>query len=333
MHLWHFLRRTGWPSAVIAAFCFLIPMHASDPRAVQVKRINYHGWTNSIVLANPATEVVIVPAIGRVMAFRFVGEEGPLWDDPELYGKSPDPQTTEWGNFGGDKTWPAPQADWGKVTPRAWPPPTAFDSLPVEASVAGSVITLVSPVDSHYGIRTRRRIELDSARPVLRITTTYEKVSGAALTVGVWTITQLRDPVAVFAPVAPDSRFASGYDKQSEGLPLDLRVSEGLLSLRRGPGNGEKVGTDAGALLWVGATTMLLIRSPRVAGATYPDNGSSAEVWTNGDPKAYVELEMLGPLKAMSKGDTLERSNTYTLLRRTTSDARADARKALSATD
>ena len=31
-------------------------------------------------------------------------------------------------------------------------------------------------------------------------------------------------------------------------------------------------------------------------GNEYPDRGASAEVYTNPDPKEYVELEMLGPL-------------------------------------
>ena len=48
------------------------------------------------------------------------------------------------GNFGGDKTWPAPQSDWPKLTPRPWPPPVAFDSLPVQATVDGFVVKLIS---------------------------------------------------------------------------------------------------------------------------------------------------------------------------------------------
>src|ERR1041384_218159 len=88
---------------------------------------NYHGWTNSILVSNGRVEAVIVPAIGRVMQFRFAGEEdGPFWENSAMTGKAPDPAATEWGNFGGDKTWPAPQSDWPKTTPRAWPPPVAF---------------------------------------------------------------------------------------------------------------------------------------------------------------------------------------------------------------
>src|ERR1044071_7118728 len=50
-------------------------------------RTNYHGWANSILLSNGRVEAVIVPAIGRVMQFRFAGEEdGPFWENRALDG-------------------------------------------------------------------------------------------------------------------------------------------------------------------------------------------------------------------------------------------------------
>ena len=93
---------------------------------ITVTRTNYHGWTDSLLMSNGKVEAVIVPAIGQVMQFRFAGEsDGPFWENRALDGKSPDPKSREWGNFGGDKTWPSPQADWPKITPRGWPPPQA----------------------------------------------------------------------------------------------------------------------------------------------------------------------------------------------------------------
>jgi hypothetical protein len=263
------------------------------------------------------------------MQFRFRGQTGPWWENPALFGRVPDPKSKEWGNFGGDKTWPAPQADWAKITPRAWPPPVAFDSMPVEVQAAGSAVLLTSAVDPHYGIRVRRHVTLDAAQPIMRIITEYEKVSGLPNRVGVWIITQLDDPVAVYAPVPPTSRFPDGYVKQSGGRPLDLKRSDGLLFLRRSHTSSEKLGTDASALLWVGKELMVLIESPRSAPDEYPDGGSSAEVYTNRDPLTYVELEMLGPLRTLCVGDRLSQTNTYTLLRRSAATPEVDARKAL----
>src|SRR5256885_1581567 len=175
---------------------------------ITVARTNYHEWPDSILLSNGRVEAVIVPAIGRVMQFRFAGEEdGPFWENRTLDGIKPEPESKEWGNFGGDKTWPAPQSDWPKLTPRAWPPPVAFDSMPVRATVDGFVAKLVSAVDPHYGIRVYREITLALNRPVMTITTTYEKVSGQPFRVGVWVITQLKDPVIACASLPEFERF------------------------------------------------------------------------------------------------------------------------------
>jgi hypothetical protein len=294
---------------------------------ITITQTNYHGWPGSILMSNGKVEVIIVPAVGRVMQFRFAGEtDGPFWENRALDGRAPDPKSPEWGNFGGDKTWPAPQADWPKVADRGWPPPPAFDSMPVKAEVSGDTVTLLSPVDPFYGIRTRRVIALERDQLAMRIETTYEKVTGEPRKVGVWVITQLKEPVAVFLPVPEASLYASGYSKQSEALPANLRVADGLLSLTRDPKMAAKIGSDAGTLLWVGKKTVLRIDSVREPRAEYPDQGSSAEVYTNPDPHPYVELELLGPLQTLRVGGQIKRSNAYALSRRSKETAEAEAR-------
>ncbi len=81
---------------------------------------------------------------------------------------------------------------------RAWPPPATFDSVPLQGSATDSGVEMLSPVDPTYGIRVRRRIELDPSQPVMTITTTFEKVIGDPVKVGIGVITQLRDPQRVF---------------------------------------------------------------------------------------------------------------------------------------
>ena len=292
---------------------------------------NYHGWTNAIVLSNGRVEVVIVPAIGRVMQLRFAGDEdGPFWENRALDGKAPDPAAKEWLNFGGDKTWPAPQADWPRITPRAWPPPVAFDSMPVEAKEDGFVVNLVSAVDPDYGIRAQREIQLDLDHPVMTITTTYQKVSGQPLKAGVWVITQLKNPVLACASLPDFELFHEGYNRQSAELPTGFRIDNGLLSLIRDPKASHKIGTDAGALFWVGTDAVLRIESPRTVFGDYPDEGCSAEIYTNPDPLPYIELEMLGPVQKMIAGDQITRRSTYTLVRRAEADPDLEVHRLLS---
>jgi hypothetical protein len=62
----------------------------------------------------------------------------------------------------------------------------------------------------------------------------------------------------------------------------------------------------------------------------YPDDGCSAEIYTNPDPLPYVELEMLGPLTKLVLGDKITRTSSYTLLRRTEVDPELEVRRLLS---
>lgn len=285
------------------------------------KTSSYHGWSNAVFMSNGRVEAIVVPSIGRVMQFHFSGEEeGPFWENRALDGKAPNPTSSEWGNFGGDKSWPSPQSDWPKATGRAWPPPQAFDSMSVETAVQDNALLLTSKVDPHYGIRTSRRIELPAGTSSMRIITTYQKVAGPPQTLGVWIITQLRNPVMVYIPLPAPSKPGKGYEEQSKDLPAGLKNDSGLLSLTRDTTKSTKIGTHAEKLIWVGNSEVLTIEQQREAGRPYPDQGSSAEVYTNPDPLPYVELEMLGPLHEMKVGDAISQTNLYTLSKRAAAD-------------
>lgn len=320
-----------WPAVVLLAVSFPA-IGVGQTRAaggVEVRRASEGGWKEAVILRNGQVEAVIIPSIGRLMQFRFRGEKsGPFWENTELIGRAPDPEATAWMNFGGDKTWPAPQADWPAVVKRAWPPPR-LDSMPVEIVVKGDWVEMVSPIDPQFGIRTRRQVRLDPRRPVMTIRTIYEKVEGDPRKISVWVITQLRDPAAVFVPLPARSIFPEGYVRQSKELPANLKRTDLGLQMTRGPKVSTKIGTDAGRLLWIGERESLLIDSPREAQRAYPDQESSAEVYTNPDPAAYVELEMLGPLHEMKPGDRIERVNRYTLFRRKGKTVEAEARRIL----
>jgi hypothetical protein len=79
----------------------------------------------------------------------------------------------------------------------------------------------------------------------------------------------------------------------------------------------------------VGEKVSVRIDSPRVSGVSYPDNNSSTEIYTNQDPKAYVELEFLSPLKTLPVGDKISLTTAYTLIKRTTENPEQEARKIL----
>lgn len=302
----------------------------SRANRVTVRPAVYRGWRDALIISNGTIEVVVVPAINRVIQFCFVNEDGVFWENDALAGELPDPTSEGWKNFGGDKTWVAPQSEWQPVAGRTTPT-VAFNALPATAKTHADGVELVSQIDEHYGIRARRFIRLDDREPVMTITTVYEKLAGDPRRVSVWIITQLKEPRGVFIPVPRSSVMPESYVKlgRMKAVPPSLTITNKMMSLVRDKTANYKIGSDAGTLLWIDARHTLRIDSPRTFAVEYPDANSSAEVYTNKDPLAYVELEMLSPLKTMSVGDTLSQTNTYTLRRRTKRSLTADVRAAL----
>jgi hypothetical protein len=314
---------------VLPASCFKRP-------APVVARADFHGW-KSISLRSPAAEVVVVPAIGRVMQFGPPAggggaPSGPFWSHPGL-GVALAADENGWINYGGDKAWPAPQSDWSAIVGRGWPPPRTFDSTPYTLSVDGARLQLVSPVDPAYGIRVRRTIALDPVDPVLTIETTFEKTQGPGVRVAVWTITQLSAPERLFVLLPERSVFPDGYALHLPAAPRDLRRDGPLLSLARDPVQKTMIGSDGNALLWIGSGLDLLIENltdgpsdPAAATARWPAD-TQAQVYTNpGASEGYVELELLGRLRDLEVGQSASMTVRYTLKVRRQADPLAEAR-------
>jgi hypothetical protein len=167
---------------------------------------------------------------------------------------------------------------------------------------------------------------LDPTEPVLRITTTYEKISGEPAPVAVWVIAQLRDPVAIFMPVPAASIFPTGHAPTWKEPDGTLRREGHVLRLTRSRTTSQKTGNDGTDLVWVGETQLLRISIPRISGVPYTHHGCSVEVYTNADPFPYVELETLGPLQTLRPGERTSATTTYRLGRRTAASPGEDAR-------
>lgn len=304
----------------------LLLLSSSLFAGVVITDADYHGL-KAITLRNRSSLVIVVPMTGRILSFQLCRRnkcgENPLWNNPQL-GADLKPDAEGWINYGGDKSWPAPQSDWKKITGKAWPPPAGFDHMPFVASTKGSTLVLTSPVDPSYGIRVIRYIELDENKPTVRVWTAYDKIEGDPVNVAVWSITQLNSPERGFILLPEHGTIPGGYTKPPHESPNgpypfeDLSAEGRVLSFTRDPKVKRKLGSDGDRLLWVGKTQSLLIeqRTKPLAVVEYPEGGIHSQVYTNPDELPYIELELFAPLKIMKKGYAAALDAVYTLIPR-----------------
>jgi len=298
-----------------------------------VSRIKFHGW-DALVLRNPSASVTVVPEIGRVMRFDLLtpeatGPQGPFWAPPTFdRWMRPDPEG--WINFGGDKAWPAPQSDWTKLGGRAWPPPATFDARPYVATAMGPKLWMQSATDPGYGLAIERVLALDPVKPVLTIVTTYRKIAGDPVRVGVWSVTQLAPPERLFVQLAPPAGPSDKrYDNLLTTAARDLTIDDNLLSMTADPSQKTMIAADGNAMLWVGAGPALLMEAaPERAGQKI-----RVQIYTTPGPnQAYVELQFVTPVIELRPGDHTSLTAQYTLIPRVEADTQREAKRILERT-
>lgn len=269
---------------------------------VTLTRTIYNG-REGYRLSNGKTEAVVVPSLGRVMRYGFLGGDNLLWNAPSV---NPGDTPINWG---GDKTWPAPQLDWG--TGKNWPPHPAWDGDAHHVTVLphGKLRT-TSGVWPEFGLRLVREYSFAPDGDFL-IRQTVEKVEGKPHLHAIWSISQVQ-PEAVFVIANPKSAYPNRFHRIIPPKRPDAiqEVAPSLLMIRPGSGERFKIGVDSpvAAIAAVKKDVAFVLRAARPAGE-YPDGalgaGFPVELYdSGGDNPAqhHVELELLSPLRPFRIG-------------------------------
>ena len=314
----------------------------SASRALEASPVTFRGWS-AWRLANEFVQLIAVPEIGgRVMAYDL-GDHPFLFVDPDLAGKlfsaeenQGDGSLAAWKNYGGDKTWPAPQG-WENDEQWHGPPDPILDTgrYTVDEVVARpdrAAIAMTSPPDPRTGVQITRCFTLAPGSSRVQVDLTFRNVSDRAVRWGIWDVVQLNagrtlsdgsrthDPTCtVTAPVNPQSRFARGFTVMfgADDNP-QWQVVDGLFRADYQWAIG-KVGLDspAGWIAFHQASQQAAFveQFAYVPGAAYPDDGATVECWTVGAGKVanldyadsgiyLMETEVLGPLTRIEPGAT-----------------------------
>ncbi len=336
-------RRSGrtrrlWPALLAGA---LVAGEASAARAqVNVRTIEYLGWSGSVELTNGELRVVVVPAIGRVMHLGLAGGPNLLWENPALAGKTlsgaPLVENGQpvWANFGGDRVWPSEESWFPRLNGAPRPPDIWIDGSACTAKLLADGVTLECPVSPLCGARAVRTLRLSPAGTRVMLRQRLEKRRLARrrglepVPLAVWGVTQVQPPSQSLLSLARASRYPARFfpfkwadlpDNDPAGhFSIDGDVGVFLTD----PKQPQKVGADAPR--WVAAivdTTVLARVFRYEPGREYPDGGTSATIFTSPE---LTELETLSPLARLRPGESIEHRVDWQV-RRLPAEARTSA--------
>lgn len=286
-------------------------------------------------LDNGILRMGFLPAAGgRLLSVRLHGQET-LWRDESLLDDRLRPRPGHlvaphdgdmdaWINYGGDKTWPAPQ---GWSGPREWagPPDPVLDSGPyaweTETHQDGAVtVVMRSRPDPRTGLRLERRFTLRPRQSAYQVSLSAENASTTPVRWALWNVTQRRAGTpgdgGVWIGVAADRDPEPVELVTGTAAPAYRAVRADVVHLAHQDVVG-KLGfpTAAGWLAHVASGTASTQVFPVDGEASYPDGGSRAEVWMEyplDEPLEHlgglrprhriVEIEVLGPLTELEPG-------------------------------
>lgn len=281
--------------------------------AVRVERVGYGGWPNCYRISNGSVDVVVTSDVGpRILRYGFRGGQNLFKEFPEQLGKS------EESNFqarGGHRLWKAPED-----LATTW----IADNQPVAVRVGLAGLTAVSPVESASGLQKEIEISLAQSGNGVRVMHRMRNCSKAEIVFAPWALTVMSAGGVAIAAFPPR---AAHPDKLDPTNPLvmwaytdlsDPRWSftQKYLVLRQDATrpSPQKIGlfnehTWAAYLL---NGELFIKRSRSAPSETYADFGCSLEMFTNDE---FLELETLGPLRAVAPGESVEHIEHWSLHR------------------
>ncbi|MFB4301725.1 DUF4380 domain-containing protein [Actinomadura sp. NTSP31] len=304
-------------------------MTADAAGAVRVET-DTSGPYDVVWVDNGTLRLGIVPALGgRLLSLVQDGGEL-LWRNPALLddrlhpagGHRPERTSgpmANWRNYGGDKTWPAPQG-WSSPGEWAGPPDPVLDSGPytceVRTGTGGAAVVLESEHDPRTGLRLRREIRVRAGETGYDLRVSAVNASSAPVRWAVWNVAQYPGGGTVHVAVRPGFRE-----------PVELAVGTAAPAWTRPrPDTVEVPAQDAvgklgfphaaGRLAYTRDGHRLTMEFDVHDDAPYPDGGSRAEVWMEhpldrplehlgglAPPARIVECEALGPWETLAPGE------------------------------
>jgi hypothetical protein len=276
---------------------------------LNVEKIDYHGWPNSIRLSNGRIDLIATTDVGpRIVHFGFTGGENELVTFPDQLGKMGEP---EFRIYGGHRLWHAPE---DRV--RTY----LADNSPVKLEQIGDTVRLIQPIEAETGIA--KELDITLAPDTAQVTVVHRLRSHNLwpITLAPWAITIMAKRGIAILPLPrgeeggllPAGTIAVWpYTSMS-----DARWTWGhrYVLLRQDPESSyaQKTGVSSqeGWIAYARASHLMVKLARYIPGGIYPDQGCPLESYTDANG---LEIETVGPFVNLAHGEQVEHTEHWHL--------------------
>lgn len=289
-----------------------------------MERVTFNGWESCVRLANAEVELVVTTAVGpRVVRFAYRGARNLF---AEIDGQQGGRGERDWMIRGGHRLW---------VGPEKKPDSYELDNVPVAVEAIPGGVRTTQAKGPLTGVVKQMEITLAADSNTVTVVHRLMNAGDKPARLAPWALTVMApDGMAVIplpAKIAHTERLTHNQEWSIWGY-TDFSDPRWTLGSRyvffrqdrtRGP---NKLGL-AHREGWVGyllGEFLFVKRFAWAAGATYPDGGCNFETFSN---EEILELESLGPLTLLKRGQSVVHTETWKLFRdvpRCASEADAD---------
>lgn len=285
-----------------------------------MERVEFGGWKHCVRLANAEVELIVTTDVGpRIARVGFIGGDNLMAEFPKQQGLTGGDQ---WRLYGGHRLWHAPEA-----IPRTYFPDN--DPVDFKWDADRNELTLTPQPETTCGMQKQIAISLEPDRNVAR-------VAHRITNIGLWSVSFSPWALSVMAPngrvIVPQEDFIPHSEHLLPARPLvlwhyldmsDPRYTWGRKYVQLRQDTAAKTNTKFGVRNtkgWAAYTlndTLFVKRFGFDPAAEYPDFGCNAEFYTD---HTFIEVESLGPFRAVEPGETVEHVEIWGLKRATVGD-------------
>lgn len=287
--------------------------------AVKFSEIEYKNFGRCIKVENDIASFIVTVDVGpRVIAYSLNGMENVLYEDVERHAFNQDEgfedyyyEGAKWYIYGGHRLWYSPEA-----FPNSYYP----DNDPVRYTIDGNTIKLTPKPQAENGVAYTMSFTLDENSSKITASHTITNISDNEMEIAPWCLTVM-DKGGI--EIIPQSRQETGLLANrllviwpyTDITDDRLYIGNDYITLKQDENISDaiKIGVnnDRGWVSYLNKNQLFVKRYTHYENAKYPDFGVSYETYTN---DKIMEVESLGYLKVLNKGDSISHDETWELI-------------------